>query len=189
MRDRSEQILRIACLTLAALVVLQLVLAGFKINPLAGVKIPAVPTLATNANSAASSASKVKPTTTNSAANAVTTNKTATSISTNSVTAKKSAGTNLVSTNVISEAATNNNPVAGLEIPVAPIPETNANSNASSASVLKTQSTNLSDVAEATNKTFTSTGSSPNSLAAKNEAATNLVSTNVVVKTAATNSQ
>lgn len=52
MRDRSEQILRLACLALAALLLAQLVRVGFRVNPLAGVKIPPVPVLETNSAAA-----------------------------------------------------------------------------------------------------------------------------------------
>lgn len=48
MRDRSEQILRLLCWVLVALVVVQLVHAVFRGNPLAHVTVPAIPTLETN---------------------------------------------------------------------------------------------------------------------------------------------
>ena len=96
MRDRSEQILRIACLTLAALVVLQLVRAGFQASQLAGAKIPAVPTLETNTNSTAGPASELKTQTTNLAAAAA---KIKTPLATNLAAARKGSRTNLISTN------------------------------------------------------------------------------------------
>ena len=96
MRDRSEQILRIACLTLAALVVLQLVRAVFQASQLAGAKIPAVPTLETNTNSTAGPASELKTQSTNLAAAAA---KIKTSLATNLAAAQTGLGTNLVSTN------------------------------------------------------------------------------------------
>jgi hypothetical protein len=49
MRDRSEQILRLACLVLAALVLAEICHAILRVNPLKGVAVPAVPTLVTNA--------------------------------------------------------------------------------------------------------------------------------------------
>jgi len=180
MRDRSEQILRIACLTLAALVVLQLVHAGFQVNPLAGVKIPAVPVLETNANSAAGPASKLKQAATNSAATAA--SKITTSISTNLLAAKTDAGTNLVSTNVMVQTATSNSPLAGAKIPAAPTLETNGNSTGSLSSGLKTEPTNLPDAADANVKTSVSTNS-----ATAQKDGTNLVSTNVMAQTATNN--
>src|ERR1039457_5509863 len=110
MRDRSEQILRIACLTLAALVVLQLVRAGFQACQLAGAKIPAVPTLETKTNSTAGPASELKTQTTNLAAAAKIKPSLATNlaaqigsgtnlVSTNSEAVRKAGGTNAVSTN------------------------------------------------------------------------------------------
>lgn len=48
MRDRSEQILRLACLVLAALAVAEICHAILRVNPLRGVTVPAVPTLVTN---------------------------------------------------------------------------------------------------------------------------------------------
>lgn len=48
MRDRAEKILRLIVFALAALVLSQLIRAGFRANPLAGATIPPVPTLETN---------------------------------------------------------------------------------------------------------------------------------------------
>lgn len=48
MRDRAEKILRLIVFALAALVLAQLIRAGFRANPLAGATIPPVPTLETN---------------------------------------------------------------------------------------------------------------------------------------------
>src|SRR5271168_34420 len=48
MRDRTEQILRVACLILATLVLAQLIRTSFHVSPFFGVKIPAIPTLETN---------------------------------------------------------------------------------------------------------------------------------------------
>ena len=50
MRERTAQILKIICIGLAALVIVQLVKVGLRINPLAGVSIPAVPSLAADTN-------------------------------------------------------------------------------------------------------------------------------------------
>jgi hypothetical protein len=111
--------LRIACLTLAALVVLQLVHAGFQASQLAGAKIPAVPTLDTNTNSTAGPASELKTRSTNLAAarkgsgtNLVSTNSEApqrvngtNSISTNSQSAQIAGGTNSVATNAVAQIA------------------------------------------------------------------------------------
>jgi len=55
MRDRSEQILRAACLALAALVLAFLVRAGCRAGALVGAKIPPVPVLETNSLSGTNS--------------------------------------------------------------------------------------------------------------------------------------
>ena len=60
MRDRSEQILRIACLVLAALVLVQLFRAGCHVGALVGAKIPPVPTLETNSVSATNAMAATK---------------------------------------------------------------------------------------------------------------------------------
>lgn len=169
MRDRSEQILRIAGLTLAALVVLQLIHAAFQVNPLMGVKIPSVPVLETNSNSTAGSSQKLNPPAANLAVMAAT-NKIMTSASSNLAMVHKSGGTNSISTNVVTQAATNNNSMATTETPVVATMKTNTNSTASPASGKETQSTN--------------------SVAVQIEAETNLHSihsTNMVVRMASTN--
>ena len=51
MRERAEQILRIACLILAAVVVYQLAGIARRINPFHGVSVPALPALAAATNS------------------------------------------------------------------------------------------------------------------------------------------
>jgi hypothetical protein len=51
MRERAEQILRIACLILAALVLYQLAGIALRINPFHGVSVPALPALAAATNS------------------------------------------------------------------------------------------------------------------------------------------
>jgi hypothetical protein len=106
MPDRVGRILRIACWTLAALVFLRLVQAGFQVGQLVGVKIPAVPTLEVSSNVTAlvaSSGPKVQ--TTNSSAS---TNRQASMAATNAVAAEKSSGTNSVATNTVAQAATTN---------------------------------------------------------------------------------
>ncbi|MGH7953265.1 MAG: hypothetical protein ACREFE_15295 [Limisphaerales bacterium] len=114
MRDRSEQILRITCLTFAALVLLQLVRAGFHVSQFAGVKIPAVPTLEIKTNSIAGSTVKLKTQPTNLPAIAAAKIKTSisTHISTNSEAVQTSMETNLVATNAVAQIATNNNLIA-----------------------------------------------------------------------------
>ena len=52
-RERTGQILKIACLVLAALLVYQLVRTALRINPLAHVAIPALPSLASDTNAPA----------------------------------------------------------------------------------------------------------------------------------------
>ena len=56
MRERAEQILRIVCMILAALVVYQLAGAFTRMNPLHGVTVPELPVLASNTNSPAGEA-------------------------------------------------------------------------------------------------------------------------------------
>ena len=53
MRERTGQILKIACYVLAAFLFCQLVRIAFRINPLAHVAIPALPTLASDTNAVA----------------------------------------------------------------------------------------------------------------------------------------
>ena len=48
MRNRTEHILRLACLALAVLVLAQLISTIFHVTPFFGVRVPAVPTLETN---------------------------------------------------------------------------------------------------------------------------------------------
>jgi hypothetical protein len=50
MRERIAQILKIVCLALALLLVIQLIRAGYRANPLAGVTIPEVPSLPPDTN-------------------------------------------------------------------------------------------------------------------------------------------
>jgi len=146
MRDRSEQILRIACLTLAALVVLQLIYAGFQVNPLAGVKIPAVPVLETN--SVASSA-------------AVPVTKMGTSGQTNlpMLTSKE---TNSIATNVVMPVETNS--LAA---------QTNHALSSNPATVVKIDMTNSSDVAPAKIQTPASVNATTETNAGTNLLSTN----------------
>src|SRR5665213_2729564 len=173
MRDRSEQILRIACLTLAALVVLQLVYAGFQVNPLVGVKIPAVPTLETNENSTASSASKLKPPTTGLAVETGGTNKIKTSLSTNLMAAQTSGETNSVETNVMAQTTSNANTLAETKVSTTPALETNANTNVSSASISNTTPTN--SLAEANGDNTNTKSISTNLMIVQTNTGTNLV--------------
>ncbi len=146
MRDRSEQILRIACLTLAALVLLQLVYAGFQVNPLAGVKIPAVPALETN--SVASSAS-------------VPVTKMGTSGQTNLPTLT-SRETNSIATNVVMPVETNS--LAA---------QTNQALSSNPATVVKIEMTNSSDVAPAKIQTPVSVNATTVTIAGTNLVSTN----------------
>ena len=63
MRERMAQILKIVCLGLAALVLVQLVKIAFRANPLANTTIPDVPSLAADTNTPTAVANKapVKP--------------------------------------------------------------------------------------------------------------------------------
>jgi len=58
MRDRGEQVLRIVCLGLAALLLYQLVKVALRVNPLRGVAIPALPALASDTNAPANEVGK-----------------------------------------------------------------------------------------------------------------------------------
>lgn len=60
MHDRSEQILRITCIVLAVLVLVQLFRAGCHVGALVGAKIPPVPTLETNSVSATNAMAATK---------------------------------------------------------------------------------------------------------------------------------
>lgn len=111
MRDRTEQILRLACLILATLVLVQLIRATFHVSPFFGVKIPAIPALATDAVSGLSPTSPAPAATMPAAiSNEVQTAKIKTTVSTNVTTnlaTIKTTGTNLVLTNVVRVAETN----------------------------------------------------------------------------------
>jgi hypothetical protein len=113
MRDRTEQILRVACLILAVLLLAKFIGAGFHVAPFIGVKIPAVPTLKTNSVSSLSQTSATKPSAAISPAAAlsqVSTAKvktgTSTNLSTNLIVINKT-GTNLISTNLVGRVGTN----------------------------------------------------------------------------------
>jgi hypothetical protein len=124
MRDRSEQILRLVCFALAALVVVQLVHAVFRGSSLAGVTIPPVPTLTTNSVSVSKTTTakkphhllvKIQPTNSTTAA----TNEIKTTISSNAemtaVGGTTSTGTNkmaLQTTNGLAKAKTNSAMIA-----------------------------------------------------------------------------
>jgi hypothetical protein len=113
MRDRTEQILRYACLILAVLILAKFIGTGFHVAPFMGIKIPAVPTLKTNSVSSLNQTSATKPPTAISPAAAlpeVSTAKAKTNalinLSTN-LAAIKRTGTNLISTNLVTRAGTN----------------------------------------------------------------------------------
>jgi hypothetical protein len=99
MRERIAQILKIVCLGLVALLVYQLVQAGFHGNPLAGVKIPEVPSLPADTNAPPTVAKGPTRPGTNSPASAMGSNGPATALGTNAVamgTNGIGAGTNAV---------------------------------------------------------------------------------------------
>jgi len=197
MRDRSERILRIACVTLAALVVLQLVYAIFQASRLAGAKIPAVPTLETNTNSTAGPASELKNHTTNLAAAAT---KIKTSLATNLTAVQKGSGTNLVSTNSKApQKVDGTNSVSTNSEPAQVTGGTNSvsiNTVAQMAGATNSISTNseTAQIADGTNSVVTNSESvqitsgtnstSTNSEAAPIVGATNSVSTNGVAQIA-----
>jgi hypothetical protein len=90
MRERAEQILRIACLILAALVLCQLVGMVVRWNPFRGVTVPALPALAVSTN-AAGGAHGTNP----AMAMVVGTNRAPSLRGTNNVSSVTNAGTNL----------------------------------------------------------------------------------------------
>lgn len=124
MRDRLESILRAACLVLAVLLLAQLIRAGFRANPLAGVKIPPVPTLETNSTAVASvapmpavkTAGAVQP---GGAATNLSAVKTAGTNRDHAATAHLS-GTNMMVTNLMAGETTNNLLASGTNAPGQP---------------------------------------------------------------------
>jgi hypothetical protein len=58
MRDRAAKILKIVCIGLAGLLLVQLVKIGYRANPLAGVAIPQVPSLPGDTNAVATATNK-----------------------------------------------------------------------------------------------------------------------------------
>lgn len=92
MRERVAQILKIVCVGLAALLVVQLVKIGFRANPLAGAVIPQVPSLPADTNATPSVAANkpLRMPGTNSPVAATGTNGSATALGTNAVAHKKS---------------------------------------------------------------------------------------------------
>jgi hypothetical protein len=122
MRDRTEQILRVACLILAVLVLVKFIGTGFHVAPFIGVKIPAVPTLKTNSVSGGNQTSVTKAPTVTAPTNpppAVSPTLVKTQAATNlsmNLAGGKTAGTNFISTNLLGRTGTNgmgtnNNPV------------------------------------------------------------------------------
>jgi hypothetical protein len=113
MRDRTEQILRLACLILAVLVLVKFIGTGFHVAPFIGVKIPDVPTLKTNSVSGGDQTSVTKTPTVTASTNtpptvppALVKTQASTNFSTN-LAVLKSAGTNLISTNLLGRKGTN----------------------------------------------------------------------------------
>jgi hypothetical protein len=92
MRERTAQILKIVCLGLVALLVYQLVRAGYRANPLAGVTIPEVPSLPADTNAPPAVARGATKPGTNSPASAMASNGPATALVSNSF----ATGTNAV---------------------------------------------------------------------------------------------
>ena len=120
MREGSGQILRIACLVLAALLLFQFAKIVWRINPLRSVTIPALPALAASTNTPAGTpiadparkdaSSKRAGSETGAPDSLVLTNKLSNKSGTNSVGAKeqKEKGTNLVSSDSAKQTAANN---------------------------------------------------------------------------------
>lgn len=117
MRDRAEQILRIACWILGALVVCDLIAVGFRATPLLGAKIPALPTLSAEAEAGAAATNAPSQVSAGRGANG-----------TNGM-ANFVAATNSASTNTLARAGTNQTLAAngaGLTNAAAPKAETNS---------------------------------------------------------------
>src|SRR6202021_638649 len=121
MRNRTEHILRLACLALAVLVLAQFIRTIFHITPFFGVRVPAVPTLETNSPPGLNPAPAANPQPVAGAMvpgmpAAKVATQTATNLSTNFA-AIKSAGTNLILTNtvtnVVKNISTNDSPNMG----------------------------------------------------------------------------
>ncbi|HTI68934.1 MAG TPA: hypothetical protein VMF06_03150 [Candidatus Limnocylindria bacterium] len=101
MLERFEKPLRLACLVLGAILVLQLAMVVARKNPLAGLKIPEIPTLANSASNTPAVDSKSGPVTSGPKGPAISTSTNASGL-TNSVGATDkllSGGTNNISTN------------------------------------------------------------------------------------------
>src|SRR6185312_4093025 len=92
MRERLEQILKMVCLALALLLLVQLVKAAFHVNPLRGVSVPELPSLPVDTNAVVAKATNsvpIKPGTNSAAANASNTNTPAIAADTNTVSKPK----------------------------------------------------------------------------------------------------
>ena len=111
MHNRTEHILRLACLTLAVLVLAQFIRTIFHITPFFGVRVPAVPTLETNSPPGLNPAPAANPQPVAGAMvpgmpAAKVATQTATNLSTNFAPIK-SAGTNLILTNTVTNVVKN----------------------------------------------------------------------------------
>lgn len=96
MRERLEQVLKVICLALAVLLLVQLVKGVFEINPLAGVSVPVLPSLPpdTNKVAAASNPLPMKPGANSPATNAAKTNATSVAADTNAASKAKGSESN-----------------------------------------------------------------------------------------------
>jgi hypothetical protein len=106
MRDRAGQILRVACLVLAALVLVRLLGAGCHVGALVGVKIPPVPVLETNSVSGTNAMAAAKGTNTPPAKTGATNSSKPAVVGTNAAPDKM---TNAVLTNAVAVAVANTN--------------------------------------------------------------------------------
>ncbi len=111
MRNRTEHILRLACLALAVLVLAQFIRTIFHVTPFFGVRVPAVPTLETNSPPGLNPAPAVNPQAATGAMvpgmpAAKVAAQTATNLSTNFA-AIKNSGTNQILTNTVTNIVKN----------------------------------------------------------------------------------
>lgn len=106
MRDRAEQILRIVCLVLVALVLARLLGAGCRVGALVGVKIPPVPALETNSVSGTNAMTAAKGTNAPPSKTGATNSTKPVIVGTNAAPDKM---TNAVSTNAVAVAVANTN--------------------------------------------------------------------------------
>jgi hypothetical protein len=140
MREQLARILKIVCIGLAVLLLVQLVKAGFRANPLVGVTLPDVPSLPADTNAPAATANKGpnKPGT-NAPNLAISSNRPGTVVVGTNV-----ASTNITGTNIVAHHKTKptDSNAAPITVAVAKSGETNVNNLPTNAVVATTSETN-----------------------------------------------